>query len=379
MTGIDQLLLLNNYKNNRIGLLSNSASVTATGTCTRVALLQHGFQLVQLFSPEHGLAATGADGEWQADTKDAITGIPVTSLYGSKLAPGKKDLLDIDLVVVDLPDIGCRFYTYLWTMTYMMEACAAYGIPMLITDRLNPSGMNFDLSEGPMLNEASCASFIGRWCMPIRHCCTMGELALYFAATRMKSLSLKIISAGDDPAAVTATNKFIPTSPAMQNISTAMLYPGTGLMEGINVNEGRGTNHPFEVFGAPWINAEEVKAAFDANQLEGIKATTITYSPQSSLYAGETCYGLQLNITDFPLFRPVKTGITLLQILLRLYPHQVKERLYATVANPGGTRHLDKLLGIPDALQQLANGIMPATLIAGKWKTIMENYLLYQR
>ena len=165
------------YKNKRIGLITNNAATTNQGIMSRVALLQHGFNLVKLFSPEHGIGTNGADGVAQQNNNDSITGLPVISLYGDQLAPHANDLDDLDLIVFDIPDVGCRFYTYLWTMTYVMEACAANQKPLLILDRPNPIGNDLEHAEGPFLDEATCTSFIGRWSIPVKHCCTLGELA----------------------------------------------------------------------------------------------------------------------------------------------------------------------------------------------------------
>lgn len=187
--GINQLLNQSfNFKEKRIALVCNAASVTNYGVATRIALLKKGFKIVRLFTPEHGLNAAGVDGQYQADGIDSKTGVPITSLYGNNFAPKREDFEGVDLVVFDLPDIGCRFYTYLWTMTYIMEACNAFGLPLIIADRPNPIGGDLSQAEGPFLDEQNCSSFIGRWSIPIRHSCTLGELARYFKAKEMPSL-----------------------------------------------------------------------------------------------------------------------------------------------------------------------------------------------
>ena len=212
-------------------------------------MLKNGFTLVKLFSPEHGLTASGADGAFQNNHIDNLTNLPVTSLYGDRLAPAEEDLDDIDIVLFDIPDVGCRFYTYLWTMTHVMESCASFNKQFIVADRPNPIGGNMLQAEGPMLDEENCSSFIGRWSIPVRHSCTLGELAKYFAGTKIKSLQLEVIPAGNwqrNQIADDSGLKFIPTSPAIQSLNTALLYPGMGLLEGINVNEGRGTDKAFQ-------------------------------------------------------------------------------------------------------------------------------------
>jgi len=146
-------------------------------------LLDAGFNIVKLFSPEHGLDVKGVDGATIKDGVDALTRLPVISLYNEKLQPDENDLKDIDMVLFDIPDIGCRCYTYLWTMTYVLEACAAYNKKFIVLDRPNPVSGSLRFAEGPMLDEAHCSSFIGRWNIPLRHSCTLGELALYFNAS----------------------------------------------------------------------------------------------------------------------------------------------------------------------------------------------------
>ena len=205
----------------------------------------------------------------------------------------------------------------------------------------------------------------------------MGELAQYFAATKIKNLALKIIPVQHWDRQSSDGFVFTPTSPAIQQQSTALLYPGMGLLEGINVNEGRGTNQPFHCCGAPWINSTELKAAFTEKHCPGFSAIAISYTPDSGLYAGEICHGLQFFVTDESIFKPVQTGIALLQTICSLYPAAVKERLYTTVANPTGTAHLDKLLGIPHAFEKIMQQQTIDTGIAAEWQNSIQPYLLY--
>ena len=376
--GIDILLTqAANYTAKRMALVCNNASLTTTDIPTRAALLQKGFTLVKLFSPEHGLSATGEDGSFQNDSIDAATGLPVISLYGNHLAPRQKDLEDIDIVVFDIPDIGCRFYTYLWTMTHVMESCAANNKELIITDRPNPITGNLSFAEGPILDEKNCSSFIGRYAIPVRHSCTLGELALYFAAFKIKNLRLTVIPVQNWQRNQSSGFIFTPTSPAIQNQHTALLYPGMGLLEGINVNEGRGTNQPFNCCGAPWINENDLQNAFAKRNCPGISSQPITYTPDIGLYATELCKGLQFFITDETVFRSVQTGIALIKTIIQLYPLHVTERLYPTVANPTGTGHLNKLLGIPAAFGTIKSTATCNFNIADEWAALMKEFLLY--
>lgn len=180
-TGIDILLEHTpSWKQSRIGLVTNDAALTGQGIASRKAILDNGFNLVRIFSPEHGLSATGADGAPMKDQKDPLTGLPVISLYGEKVAPAADDLCDLDLLLFDIPDAGTRFYTYLWTLTYCLEVCASTKTTLIVLDRPNPLSGILSLAGGPFLDESNCSSFIGRWSIPIRHSCTLGELALYF-------------------------------------------------------------------------------------------------------------------------------------------------------------------------------------------------------
>jgi uncharacterized protein YbbC (DUF1343 family) len=376
--GIDILLQQQaQYAGKRMALVCNTASVTADGIASRAALLQKNFTLVKLFSPEHGLNAAGEDGSFQHDAVDELTGLPIVSLYGERYAPSAKDLDDIDAVIFDIPDVGTRFYTYLWTMTHVMESCASNNKQLIITDRPNPISGNLSIAEGPMLDEVHCSSFIGRYSIPVRHSCSLGELAQYFAATRIKNLLLKIIPVQYWDRQSSDGFVFTPTSPAIQQQSTALLYPGMGILEGVNVNEGRGSNQPFHCCGAPWMNAVQLQTAFAERNCAGFSLFATSYTPESGLYAGEICHGLQFFVTDETVFKPVQTGIALIQIICGLYPLQIKERLYCTAANPTGEGHLDKLLGIPYAFEKMLQQQPVDTCIAAEWKTIMKEHLLY--
>ncbi|MEP7254919.1 MAG: DUF1343 domain-containing protein [Ferruginibacter sp.] len=376
--GIDHLLLKQNrLKDLRIGLVTNNAALTSAKEHGRLALLKKGFNIVKIFSPEHGLAVKGADGTYQSNSIDLLTDLPVISLYGDHLMPVAEDMADIDMLLFDIPDVGCRFYTYLWTMSYVMEASALYNKPLIILDRPNPIGGNINKAEGPLLDEKNCSSFIGRWNIPIRHSCTLGELATYFSVIRKMDIDLTVIRITcwdrNEPA-LENNFSFIPTSPAISSIETALCYPGTGLFEGININEGRGTNKPFTIFGAPWINTNSLN---DKLNLPGVSFSEIKYTPNESLYAGESCTGLSVLITDEDSFRPVHTGIAIIQQLLLLFPEQCKERLYKTAANPSGEKHLDKLLGIETSFSKLKAGDNISTELKNEWQEKITPFLLY--
>ena len=377
-SGIDHFLLQPAYRGARLALVTNDAALTAEGLPSRVALLEAGFTLVRLFSPEHGLSASGVDGAFQQHGVDAATGLPVISLYGDRTAPTEEDLHDIDFVLFDIPDVGCRFYTYLWTLTYVMEACATYVKPLVVLDRPNPISGVLSLAEGPWLEEDTCSSFIGRWNIPVRHSGTLGELAQYFRATRIKSLHLQVVKARGWVRAERANSQhFVPTSPAIRDPETALLYPGTGLLEGVNLNEGRGTGQPFKVCGAPWINSNELAEALANGHRGGIAYESCSYTPVEGVYTGQLCHGLKFSVTDPSAFRPVAMGVHLLHTLAALYPHGLKERLYRTRANPSGSAHLDKLLGVKDAFAKVQSGAPFYTDISREWTERIAPCILY--
>lgn len=378
LPGVDHFRsLCKKYETKRIGLVTNDVAQTSNGIKTRIALLQNGFNLCKIFSPEHGINASGIDGSFQANTKDPATGLEIISLYGDNLYPTKQDLNKIDVVLFDIPDVGCRFYTYLWTMTYVMEACAEHHKPFIILDRPNPIGGNLDLAEGPLLDEENCSAFIGRWSIPIRHSCTYGELATYFSSTKIKGLDLQVIKAsGWNRNEMIEEKDFIPTSPAIQDLTTAILYPGMGLLEGVNVNEGRGTGKAFNICGAPWINNKLLLERFLSKKCEGVTAQENSFIAMDGPYKGESCNGLKFNITHRKYFRPVKTGIELLKSIAELYPQFLTERAYPTRANPSGALHLDKLIGVHQSFEKLKSDFI-FSFSTEEWKRNIRSSLLY--
>ena len=380
--GLDHFLeQADKFSHLRFGLVTNNSATTREGKLGRIALLDKGFCLAKIFSPEHGLTAQGDDGALQKNIVDPATGLRVISLYGDRLNPIQEDLSDIDAVLFDVPDAGCRFYTYLWTMTYVMEACAQFQKPLLILDRPNPISGNLLVAEGPMLDETSCSSFIGRWSIPVRHSCTLGELACYFASTRIEHLDLQIINVqnwGRNQCTTRPSWLFIPPSPALADVETALLYPGTGLLEGISVNEGRGTKFPFKVFGAPWMDASEIRDAFEGLHLPGVSSKTYSYTPTSGPYQCELCHGLELTVSDPVVFRPVQTGLKLIHVIASLYPGYCAERLYKTAVNPTGESHLDRLTGVFHSFETIKNNQLEFShMAASNWGETIKPFLLY--
>ena len=384
--GIDEILIQNPaWKTKRIGLVTSDAATTNTGILSRTALLNAGFNIVLLFSPEHGISAKAPDGEAQQNGIDEITGLPIISLYGNKSMPTAQDLENIDIVLFDIPDIGARFYTYLWTLTYVLEACASNHKQLIVLDRPNPVSGNFDSSEGPFLVDES-SSFIGRWNIPIKHSSTLGELALYFNSTKNIGASLTVVTVKNWDRDTFVTNwetNFVPTSPAIQNPNSMLLYPGLCLLEATNISEGRGSQYSFETAAAPWMQTSEIIGFINQSFGDEIKASSISITPISGKYAQTLCKGIHFEVIDPAYCKPVFFGLLLLYIIRAKHSEAFLWAPYKTAVNPSGENHLDKLLGINNAqklfelpLPQFIANCTKLTHCAG-WPEQMIPYLLY--
>jgi uncharacterized protein YbbC (DUF1343 family) len=351
--GIDVFLKNNKpqyYK--RLGLVTNDAVMTRQIVPVRKALLGTGFPIVRLFSPEHGIEVMGADGAAMGDKIDSLTGLPIVSLYGAMLKPPPSVLQDLDAVLFDLPDIGVRYYTYIWTLSYVMEACNESQTPLIVLDRPNPMSGNLSLTEGPLLDENTASSFIGRWRIPIRHSLTIGELAQFWKVERqLKNLDLTIIPTENwhrNQFFQDLNLPFVPTSPAISSIESLLTYPALCFLEGLNVSEARGTAFPFRVCGATWINGWQLADAFNELNLAGVKARAFSFMPSEGLYKNQTCFGIMLHLVDKTVFRPVAAGLHLVNLLKLLYPQHIQWANYPTAVNKTGERHFDLLAGTPD-------------------------------
>ena len=384
--GIDEIIHQNpSWKTKRIGLVTSNAATTNNGALSRTALLQAGFNIVLLFSPEHGITATAPDGEAQQNSMDPITGLPVVSLYGPRCMPTTQDLENIEIVLFDIPDIGARFYTYLWTLTYVLEACALNKKECIVLDRPNPVSGNFDAAEGPFL-EGTTSSFIGRWNIPIKHSCTLGELALYFNGTKKMGANLIVIPVKnwDRDSFVSAWGTdFVPTSPAIQNPNSMLLYPGLCLLEATNISEGRGSQYSFETAAAPWMQTNEITSFINQSFGDEIKASGISFTPTSGKYANTLCKGIHFEVIDPAYYKPVFFGLLLLHIIRAKHPQHFLWEPYKTAVNPNGENHLDKLLGINNAQKlfdlPLPQFVATCTKITHtpNWQEQMIPYLLY--
>lgn len=383
--GID--VLLSNepeWKNKRIGMLTNDAAQTNTGILSRVALLQNGYHLVQLFSPEHGIKAVGADGALMQDGIDNLTQLPIISLYGTRFIPTALDLEGIDIMLFDIPDAGTRFYTYLWSMSYWIEAAAKYNKQVVILDRPNPLGGQMDRIEGPMLEE-TISSFIGRFNIPIKHQCTLGELAKYFNQIQSWNANLTIIPCEGWQRSQLFYDWYLPwvnPSPALQNIEATILYPGLCYFEATNISVGRGTKYSFEWIGAEWINLNAVKMTCQHVLGEDLKIEILRLNLNID-GIWKDIEGLRFKVIDPQNYDAVMTGLLLLKVIKDIHPKDFKWMPYPTQANPTGKNHLSLLLGISNAeelfdlpLQQWLQQLNKLIRV-NDWKKKIDPFLLY--
>ena len=333
----------------RIGLVTNDAARLADDSTvhSRTALRAAGIHIARLFGPEHGLSATAADGASVADGVDPLTGIEVVSLYGARMKPTAEQLSGLDAVLFDIPDVGVRFYTYAWTLFYMMESCAEYGLPLIILDRPNPLGGELERAEGPML-DPSLTSFIGADNIPIRHSLTLGELATLWKLERWPQAKLRVIPCTGwqrDTRWPETGLAWVPTSPAMPAFASAACYPGTCLFEATNLSVGRGTATAFQVVGAPWLDAAAVLQSLAREIPRGVRFERDAFVPITGPYAGESCEGIQLIVSDGAAFRPVATGLLLLAAVIQTHRLRFAWARYPTAANPSGDGHFERLIG----------------------------------
>lgn len=303
----------------RVGLIVNPTSVDARlRHLVDLAAAAPGVRLAALFGPEHGLRGeaqymVSVDGQ----PRDRRTGVPVFSLYGktyASLTPSAEALAGLDALVFDIQDVGARYYTYVATMGLALEAAARAGVDFFVLDRPNPLGL--DATEGNLV-EPGFESFVGLYPLPNRHGLTAGEIARFLAARRGASVGLHVVRCeglsrrhrwGDTGLT------FVPPSPNMPTVDTALVYPGMCLFEGTNVSEGRGTCRPFEQFGAPWLDGHAVAEALEGLGLPGVRFRPCAFTPTFDKYVGVSCEGAFLHVVDPRAFRPVRTGLAAVQV-----------------------------------------------------------------
>ncbi|MDR4926647.1 DUF1343 domain-containing protein [Peribacillus simplex] len=305
----------------KVGLITNPTGIDSKLTSI-VDLLNDDpdINLTALFGPEHGVrgdAQAGASVEYYIDEK---TGLPVYSLYGKTKKPTPEMLKDVEVLVFDIQDVGTRYYTYIYTMAYAMEAAKENDIPFIVLDRPNPQGG--ESVDGPVL-EPEFSSFVGLYPIPLKHGMTVGELATLFNKEFKIGADLKVIKMKGwkrDMDYDETGLPFVLPSPNMPTVSTTFVYPATGLIEGTNVSEGRGTTKPFELIGAPYINSDELAGKLNALRLPGVKFRAASFTPTFSKHAGKLSHGVEIYITDREEFKAVPTGLHIIKTIQDLYP-----------------------------------------------------------
>jgi len=348
-----------------VGLITNHTGLDSQGRSTADVLSRAaGVQMVALFSPEHGLA--GRNDEKISSTKDPSTGLPVYSLYGDTLRPTDEMLKGIDALVFDVQDAGVRFYTYTATMAYCMEEAAKHNIAFFVLDRPNPIGG--EIVEGPMLDPDK-TNFVGYFPLPVRYGLTIGELAQFFNIENHIGADLHVIAMKNwhrNYFFESTGIKWIPPSPNLRTTKGSILYPGIEILQNAGVSVGRGTQTPFEEFGAPWVDGEEVARALNERGLKGVRFVAKPFIPIGGPYSGQRCGGVSMRITDRAAVRAMRVGLEIAVTLQRLYPKQFD------------AAKLLLLLGNAETVQQLQAGASPEEIVAG-WAPSLSAFELVRR
>ena len=354
----------------RVGLLTNHSGIDSAGRRT-VDLLHKasGLKLVTIFGPEHGFSGK-AEGK-VSSTKEPLTGLPIYSLYGEVTRPTQKMLAGLDALVFDIQDAGARFYTYITTMGYAMEACAKKGIPFYVLDRPNPIAAS--MVQGPILDK-NLKSFAGYFSLPVRHGMTVGELATMFNVEMKIGVKLHVIKMRGyertdwyDETGLLWVNP----SPNLRALTEAILYPGVGMVEGANVSVGRGTDTPFELLGAPWINGEEFSSYLNDRKIQGVQFVPVEFTPNSSQFKNQLCHGVQMILLDRQILNSPALGVEIASALYRLYSRSFQ---------------IDKTLGLigsREVLQAIKEGQDPTSIVLNwqgpleQFSKLRSKYLLY--
>ncbi len=366
--GVEVLMSQTDRKRWRFGMLTNALATTSELVPSVDALRQAGFQIAALFVPEHGFYGAALAGEKIASGYDHKRGIAVFSLYGETLKPLSEWLDGLDALLVDLPDVGCRFYTYAWTMSHWIEAAAQKGLTVIVLDRPNP--INGVQVEGQSQKEV-VGSLVGRFPIAIRHGLTIGELARWLKQTQFPNAQVEVIPCEGWRRVMWWDETglpWVPPSPAMATLETATVYPGTCLVEGTNLSEGRGTSHPFEWIGAPFTDGDEVAELLNKLNLPGVRFRPHRFIPSASKHAGEICKGVQVHVTDRNTFQPVRIGLCVIAAFKRLFRHAFAWR----------EESIDRLIGTR-AFRQAMDETDDPIAVALEWSTQPDEIFLRQR
>ncbi|MEW6227550.1 MAG: DUF1343 domain-containing protein [Bacillota bacterium] len=370
LTGIDVVLgddrAAQSLVGKRMGIITNP---TGVNRClkTTLELMQRDrrFRVVAAFSPEHGLQGEVQDAVGVGEYRDEATGLPVYSLYGMSRQPTAEMLAGIDALVFDIQDVGVRFYTYISTMLLSMRACKKHGKEFIVLDRPNP--ISGSVVEGNILDRRF-ASFLGPCPIPIRHGLTVGELATWANDRLAIGCNLTVCEMRGWTRSMWADETGLPwvmPSPNLPTLDTAAVYPGTCFVEGINVSEGRGTTRPFELMGAPWINAKVLSEHLNAKGLPGCRFRSVHFVPTFSKYAGQTCGGVQVHVVDRTSYESVHSGAHIIAAIRRLWPEHFRW-VETPELSSEGKFHIDLLAGT-DELRLAIDGDKDIDCLLDRW------------
>ncbi len=343
-----------NYRNKKLGLVTNQSAILPSGTHTWDTLLASGYSVGAFFGPEHGFRGDAQDAVKLNDT--TYRDIPVYSLYGARYKPETYMLKGLDVLIFDIQDVGSRYYTYLYTLAYSLEAAAENNIEFVVTDRPNPIGLTSTYSKAktgiseerivegfPIDNDFE--SFVGGYGLPNRYGLTIGEFALYIKDKYYPDAKLTVIPMENYNPSYFFEDTNLPwvmPSPNIPTPTTALVYAGTCLVEGTNLSEGRGTTRPFEIIGAPWIDGDSLREKLMKEELPGVVFSSTFFTPQFSKHAGKLCSGITIHVLDRTTYNPLLTAISVLFHIKRDYPKHFEWR--ADWKNPN-EYFIDKLAG----------------------------------
>ena len=380
LSGLDVLLgrLRTLLGGQSVGLLCHPASVTADLTPAAEALMRvKDMNLRRLFAPEHGITGAAQDLVLVGHEKDPLTGLPVMSLYGRRLDPDPRVLEGLDALIVDLQDVGARYYTYNWTMALAMKAAARVNLPVIVLDRPNPLGGERLEGNWP---EAGWSSFVGLYPLPIRHGMTMGELAGYLNDRHELGCDLTVVPMLGWRRGMAWEDTGLPwvaPSPNMPTPDTARVYPGGCLIEGTNLSEGRGTTRPFEWIGAPYLDGPRLARALERRGIPGVRFRPVGFEPAFHKWKSQRCGGVQIHVTDAARFKPFATYLALIAEARRQAPRHFRWRKppyeFERVRLP-----MDLLCGGPGIRLALERGV-PLARLETSWRPDLARFARARR
>ncbi|MCD6358130.1 MAG: DUF1343 domain-containing protein [Thermoproteales archaeon] len=376
--GLEVLLEnLEPLRGRRIGVVTNHTGVTPDFRHIVDLLVREGLNVVALLAPEHGVRGDLPAGARVEGYVDPRTGIPVYSLYGASHKPPASVMRKLDVVIYDIQDVGARFYTYISTLYYVLESAGEHGVRVLVLDRPNP--ITGSRVEGPVL-EPGYRSFVGIWPLPVRYGLTPGELAELFNEEAGLGAELEVVKMEGWRRGMWFEDTglpWVPPSPNMPTPNTAVVYPGTCLLEGTNVSEGRGTAKPFELLGAPWIDEYRLVEELETLPVRGAAFRPATFIPWAGKYIGEVCRGVQVYVTDREELDPVKMGLLLVWAIRRTHPGKLR------FTESGGRYYFDLLIGCGEAREMVERGCEPEELLElckrglASFEEVRRRHLLY--